>query len=126
MRLPPVVMHGTPLRFDVFDPVSVGSTTSGVEEDEVGFFFTARKRTALRYAKGRQARIIHAELRPANPYCVTGAQWGAGEGLSPRDALEAGHDCYHVAPYEDGPMWIALDPSIIRIVAMEEVHSLRR
>jgi hypothetical protein len=114
-------MHGTPRRISRFDPAMVGSTTSGVEEDEVGFFFTRRRRTALRYAKGADATIVHVELEPANPYVVTGIEWAEGAGLTPRQALEAGHDCYVVSPFFDGPMWIALDPDIVRVASIEAI-----
>lgn len=95
--------------------------TSGRDEDEVGFFFTRRRRTALRYARGPNATIIHALLSPSNPYRVTGADWGLGRGLSPREAADAGYDIYVVSPYDDGPMWIALDQTIVHIVRIEGV-----
>lgn len=112
-------MHGTPVAFESFDAAWVGSTTSGREEDEVGFFFTARRSTALRYARGPHARIVHALVSPRNPVIVTGAQWGEAKGPSPREALEKGHDCLIVRPYRDGPMWLVLDPSLISIDRVE-------
>ncbi len=119
--LPIHAMHGSPRRLTALDPAMVGTTTSGREEDEVGFFFTRRRRTALRYARGPNATIVHALLSPSNPYRVTGAEWGSCRGLSPREAHDAGHDVYVVSPYNDGPMWIALDPTIIQIVRIEGV-----
>lgn len=116
-------MHGTPRRISSFDSAMVGSTTSGVEEDEIGFFFTRRRRTALRYAKGDQATIVHVEISPKNPYGVTGLEWAEAAGMSPREALEAGHDCYVVRPFFDGPMWIALDPSIVKVTSIEPVDA---
>jgi hypothetical protein len=116
------LMHGTPRIFGAFDPSMIGSTTSGAEEDETGFFLTRRRRTAMRYATGPDGRIVHATIRPRNPIVVTGAQWGAGEGPSPREAADAGHDCYVVRPYEDGPMWLVLDPGIIDVISIETVR----
>ena len=116
------LMHGTPSAFDAFDPSMIGSTTSGVEADEMGFFLTRRRRTAMRYATGPEGRIVHATIRPRNPVVVTGAQWGAGEGPSPREAADAGHDCYVVRPYDDGPMWLVLDPTIIEMTSVEKVR----
>jgi len=114
-------MHGSPRRLTALDPALVGTTTSGRDEDEVGFFFTRRRRTALRYARGPNATIVHALLSPSNPYRVTGAEWGSGRGLSPRGAADAGFDVYVVSPYEDGPMWIALDPAMVQIARIERV-----
>lgn len=122
---PRILMHGTPVAFSRFDPAWVGSTTSGREEDEVGFFFTARRRTALRYAQGPEGRIIHALVSPRNPVTVTGLQWGEAEGPSPKEAFDAGHDCLIVRPYFDGPMWLVLDPSLISIERVEIVRDGR-
>lgn len=119
--VPRILMHGTPIAFDAFDPARVGDTTSGREEDEIGFFFTARRRTALRYARDPEARIVHASIRAKNPVVVTGAQWADGDGPSPREAFEAGHDCLIVRPHFDGTMWLVLDPRAISIERVEIV-----
>ncbi len=52
---------------------------------------------------------------------MTGAEWKLGRGLSPREAHDAGHDVYVVSPDNDGPMWIALDPTIVQIVRIKGV-----
>jgi hypothetical protein len=73
------------------------------------------------YARGPKATIVHVFLSPSKAHRVTGADWGSGRGLSPRGAVDAGYDVYVVSPYEDGPMWIALDPAIVQIARIKRV-----
>ena len=105
---PLVVYHGTTADFDVF------RTDSSMYDDEVGVFFTTDPKEASEYAIGDGGNVIPAYLAISTPYTVTDRQWAAGEGLSPRDARDAGYDGYIIEHRNGTKHFVAFRPEQIK------------
>lgn len=120
---PVLVFHGTPHDFEMFDRAHFFTGSSDGAADEAGFYFTTSSRLAARYAK-RSGRVIPAFLRVQNPYIVTATQWGEGQGMSPVEAEQAGHDGYLIKGWEGGDTWIVFDPANIHQIKLKK-HTSR-
>jgi len=107
-RRPLVMYHGTRRGFENFDP--------RFWDDEPGFFFTPRLAYARNYARNG-GRVIAAYLRMTNRYRCDEHAWGHAKGLDIEEAMRAGHDCYVVAPYSLGTMFIVWNPDSIHVVS---------
>jgi hypothetical protein len=105
---PLVVYHGTNAGdFSVFN-------VDGNWGDEVGAFFTTDPGEASSYGSESGANVRPVYLTISNPYTVTDRQWAANEGLSPRDARDAGYDGYVIEQRSGARHFVAFRPEQIK------------
>ena len=66
---PLIVFHGSPFKFDAFDPHKTGD---GHDVEGPGFYFTNNKEEASGYTRSQEGQVIDACLKIENPVPLTG------------------------------------------------------
>lgn len=107
---PLVVFHGARNNADI-EQFSV--ERSEMDRDEKGIYFTSSTEHANQYATnwgsgdaGYGGAMYPVYLKLTNPAEVTAEQWIRGEGMTPREAREAGHDGFIIWGQEGGDTYV--------------------
>lgn len=127
---PLMVFHGTKKAFDEFDIQA--STNIGKQEGE-GFYFTARKGLANKFAEGEGGNIRPVYLNIKKPFDITSEKADKklkaiihSKEYTPQQKTQSVKDAGYdgiVMRHEDGDTWVAFDKEQIKPVFSPEVQS---